>query len=241
MKQLTSTRLAAAAAVAIGALAAAGGAQAAGFVTTAPIFAPTTELITFDGYDGLLYETAAYPTGLYLDSDRDVLLTTSNGGAVVGAFEQDLAGNGLWGARFASTPTGSGNFLSAITTLTFSFGADGPQARVGAFFNLSQPFSGPKANTITLEALDASNVVLETVTFSVDSASDGYNEGVFAGFYRNQADIENFRVSFTGGGSLVMDELHLSFVPVPEPGTYALLASGLGLVGWVARRRRQAR
>jgi hypothetical protein len=28
-------------------------------------------------------------------------------------------------------------------------------------------------------------------------------------------------------------------VPVPEPSEYALLASGLGLLGWIARRRRR--
>jgi hypothetical protein len=238
---MTHLHLVRRAAVAAAVLALAGGAQAAGFVTNAPIFAPTTELITFDGYDGLVYDATLYPLGLYLDNDGDVLLTTADGGALVGAFAQDLVGNGLWGARFEATPTGSGNFLSATSTLNFNFGADGPQARVGAFFNLSQPIGGPKSNTITLTALDANNVELETVTFSVDTAFDGYNEGVFAGFYRTQADIENFRVSFSGGGSLVMDDLHLSMAPVPEPGTYALMAGGMGLLGWFARRRRAAR
>jgi hypothetical protein len=30
----------------------------------------------------------------------------------------------------------------------------------------------------------------------------------------------------------------LNFTPVPEPSTYALMALGLGLIGWVAWRRR---
>lgn len=34
------------------------------------------------------------------------------------------------------------------------------------------------------------------------------------------------------------DRLTLSVTPVPEPGTLALLAGGLGVVGWLARRRR---
>lgn len=37
---------------------------------------------------------------------------------------------------------------------------------------------------------------------------------------------------------LAGDRLTLTVTPVPEPGTMALLASGLGLVGWLARRRR---
>jgi hypothetical protein len=36
----------------------------------------------------------------------------------------------------------------------------------------------------------------------------------------------------------VGDRLTLSVTPVPEPGTVALLAGGLGVVGWLARRRR---
>jgi hypothetical protein len=50
-----------------------------------------------------------------------------------------------------------------------------------------------------------------------------------------------------GGGAFALigaqpqNELAFSFVanPVPEPETYAMLMAGLGVVGWVARRRRQ--
>lgn len=234
MTFITFSRMAAA----VGAAVLAGGAQAAPVVSTTAIFAPTTELITFDGYDGLVYDATAYPAGLYLDVDGDVLLTTIDGGALVGAFAQDLEGNGLWGARFDPTPTGSGNFLSAIAELNFNFSADGPQARVGAFFNISQPISGAKTNTITLEALDDSLAVLETLTVTIDTSLDSYNEGLFLGFQRTSADIGNLRVAFSNGASVVMDDLHLSSNPIPEPGTFALLAGGLGLIGWMARHRR---
>ena len=235
MNFIKRSRLAAAAS----ALALASGAQAAAVISTTATFAPLTELITFDGYDGLVYEAAAYPTGLYLDADGDVLLTTTDGGALVGASAQDLEGNGLWGARVGATPTGSGNFLTATAALNFNFGADGPQARVGAFFNVNQPIGGPKTNTITLTALDDLLVVLETLSFTIDTGFDSNNEGLFLGFQRTSADISNLRVAFSGGGSLVMDDLHLSMAAIPEPGSFALLVSGLGLVGWM-RRRRQA-
>ncbi len=226
------------AAVAAAALALVGGAQAAGFVDSGPTFAPTTELISFDSYDGLLYDATLYPTGLALESGGIVRLTTVDGGALIGAFVQDLEGNGLWGARFDVTPTGIGNFLAATQTINFDFGTHGPQARVGAFFNLSQPLSGPKGNQITLTALDGMGAELESFSFGVDTDAASYNEGVFAGFDRTSADIASFRVSFTAGGSVVMDELHLTAVPVPEASTWAMMVAGLAAMGALARRRR---
>ena len=35
------------------------------------------------------------------------------------------------------------------------------------------------------------------------------------------------------------NQVLLNFTPVPEPSTYALLALGLGLIGWSVWRRRQ--
>ncbi len=48
---------------------------------------------------------------------------------------------------------------------------------------------------------------------------------------------------FRYGGTLPIDQFYISSVtvtPVPEPEVYAMLGLGLGLMGWAARRRRQA-
>jgi hypothetical protein len=43
------------------------------------------------------------------------------------------------------------------------------------------------------------------------------------------------------GGLAAGDTLALTVTPVPEPGTWGLMAAGLGLVGWLARRRSAGR
>jgi hypothetical protein len=47
-------------------------------------------------------------------------------------------------------------------------------------------------------------------------------------------------VVFSGYSShIVVDNLQLKIAPVPEPETYAMLMAGLGVMGFVARRRRE--
>lgn len=51
--------------------------------------------------------------------------------------------------------------------------------------------------------------------------------------------VDAVRISSANHGEFVMDDLSFT-TAVPEPQTYALLLSGLAVVGWVARRRRPA-
>jgi hypothetical protein len=76
--------------------------------------------------------------------------------------------------------------------------------------------------------------VLETHTVPVMTGIDSYNEGLFVGIARSQGDIR--ALSFKGVG-VVADDFSFS-APIPEPGTWAMLLSGLGVVGWLGRRRR---
>lgn len=207
-----------------------GATQAAGIVSPTATFTPQT-LIDFDGYDGQQV-TAGVPELLQGNA-----FFVSDVNAVLGANEQDLGGNGLWGARFDATPTGSGNFVSATGPVLFGFLLSGPQAQVGAYLNLSQLLDGPKNAQLTLTAYSAANQVLESFAYKVDTSIDSYNEGLFLGFARNQADIYSFGVTVSGGQSLVLDNLHLSAAPVPEPTSIAMIAAGLAVVGGVARRR----
>lgn len=226
MNRTTLARLGVLAAAALAALTG-GAAQAASIVSSTETFAPTTALITFDAYDNLLTSNDTVD-GVQLTSLTDM---------VIGADQQDLGQNGLWGARVAPTPTGEGNFLATFSATTLSFGLYGGQAQVGAFFNQYQDAqdADPSNNSITLTAYGAANNILESFNYTIDTAWDTYNEGVYLGFSRASADIYKIEVS---GGTVTLDNLGLSTSPVPEPASLLLLGSGL--VTLRAARRRKA-
>ncbi|MBN8510723.1 MAG: PEP-CTERM sorting domain-containing protein [Burkholderiales bacterium] len=172
-------------------------------------------LIDFDGYDGLR------TTGPEALSRR----VTFNGdaGSELGAFVRDLGDNGAWGAgeRFAA-----GGFSGE---LRFRF--DGTTRAAGAFVNHYAGGGLPFALAVTAYGLGGE--VLETHTVTVDTAFDGYNDGLFVGIARAQRDIQ--ALSFKGS-SVVLDDFAHS-VPVPEAGRSAMLLAGLGMVGLLLRRR----
>lgn len=56
-------------------------------------------------------------------------------------------------------------------------------------------------------------------------------------------DLEapHLKVNFFGEGERKVGSLlSQTIAPVPEPQTYAMMLGGLGLVGWMARRKRKA-
>ncbi|MFZ4873983.1 PEP-CTERM sorting domain-containing protein [Janthinobacterium sp. Mn2066] len=97
----------------------------------------------------------------------------------------------------------------------------------------------PETTTGVLGVIPASAAVWKDGQIDVtDYINNAYKTGSFAGFvfqspveFSNWTDVAEFRPGQT---------LSLTFTsPVPEPENYAMLLMGLGLIGFIARRKRR--
>ena len=204
-------------------------------------------VLTFNGWDN--FQTTG-PINVGAEVGDNVIFT-SVPVARLGASEQDLGDNGLWGARgdigrpsngfentLVPTPTGDGNFIASAFVSRrgeFGFSFANPVSAVGAWFNQFQA-TGTTNNRMQLIAYDAEGNVLETLLFTVDTDAYGYNEGSFLGIRSSTNNIYGFGVA---DGTFVMDNLTYT-VPVPEPSTYALFLAGMALMGIRAARRNRS-
>ncbi|MBP6096882.1 MAG: PEP-CTERM sorting domain-containing protein [Methyloversatilis sp.] len=187
-------------------------------VTGADIYTPSafagySIVADFENFDGL--ETTG-PEAI-----APGVTFTGDNGSILGANIAELGPNGIWGAGNFFAAGSYGELRFTFATLTQSAGA------LVNFYPFNPP---PELEYITMSAYGENNQIIETHKFMISTPSDSLNMGTFAAITRDSADIKS--ISFKGF-SVVVDNVSV----VPEPGTYAMLLAGLGLIGMIARRR----
>ena len=140
-----------------------------------------------------------------------------------------LAGDNLRLDTLVTTQVGA-----LLQTITFTVGAGVCSFSGQAAWEVSTAAgTGPRLIGVNLDVFNASNVLVASDTFA--ATSSGFATSRFAS---TVIDPGVYRLVATGTG--VRDsslDVTLSFAPVPEPGTLAMLLAGLGVVGLLARKR----
>ncbi len=138
--------------------------------------------------------------------------------------------NAFFGAGTPSNPALSPN--TAQDRMVFD-GFTGGVGALGANFYATNISGAFISGDIIVTATDADGAVTRTITgATVDS---------FLGFVSNRGALISaslVSVQPVAGGFIWPTAENLVLAAVPEPETYALLLAGLGIVGFMARRRR---
>jgi hypothetical protein len=183
------------------------------------------------------------PTQVGGGTGYSVLFSTSGAPGSLGLpplANWSLGDNGSWGTgRTFAGVDGDFEQDGSVVSMAFDFGAAG-LFRVGGFLNFDPVYTyGDELITLPLPlniaAYASDGTFLEDHELPIFTGPDSLDDGAFYGIARAQGDIS--RLVITGPYAVVDN---LTFAPVPEPSTYAMLVAGLGLIGFFVQRSRRA-
>lgn len=208
----------------------------------AAVGANASSLVTTQSaYSGPQLDLSAYQSGSYnftfgpVNVGAGLTFTANPGGggnsgqgSVVGQGSYGLGGNGSFGGSAVYIGVDSGTGYDEIKFAS-------AQTQFYGFWNYAPGFG----TDATISTLDSMGNVLESfnlVALAPISTPGGFNQFAFRGIEGNDSF---YGVRFGGNYLLLAATADGSPVGgVPEPGTWALLIAGFGLVGAAARRRR---
>jgi hypothetical protein len=185
------------------------------------------------------YLGAVGTTGVDTFDDLDIDAYDGPLTRTAGGYEYTVGAAPTSPILYGASDDGSDIWLSAnnrFDLLTFS--PSTPVAGLGGFFFGSDLFGfSTPASYLTLSATDSTGA---TVTFTLDTPE----LNSFVGFV-STGSLVSFSVTAGNqpGVWATVNDLHLSgaavTTPVPEPETYGMMLAGLGLLGFIARRKRK--
>ncbi len=193
-------------------------------------------------------------SGSGLGTVPTVLTITSPAGST---FESGAVGIDATGAQFVTGDTQAVNMARTIGSLGVTSASD-----LRVVFNAAEPSGGSiTLDDLVLNIYSASGSVLFTsaaftpVSFAETNTGTGNSGFVFGlsatdaasaqslafgtGFEGNYVGLSAAASDATGGLETFYVANSANVTPVPEPGTYAMLLAGLGVMGFVARRSRK--
>lgn len=203
------------------------------FLAGAPVQAST---ITFD-------EFAASNNNAALGAQYASLGVTflgDNSGTWSGLSQGDPGNWGIEGTSVSSFlgNNGFGNHSSYVTTIVFASGME------GASFDIARSNGSRAGQTVVASAFDgltllgSQSILLgainnwSTIAFGMGGIRSLVITGSTGGF--SPYGIDNLRFNEPGDETPGQVEV----TAIPEPGTYAMMLAGLGLLGFTARRRK---
>lgn len=163
--------------------------------------------------------------------------------SVGGIFNLINPGNsiGSYGVRFTDAGVSDGN---DIVSLSVRGNVDGSGVVLFSSFDNTTGIS----TLISSQILDAGHDQIGLGLAYMDPDGLGTDpKAVYAAFFYLDSDLPTPFTYMAGSAGLFNGEnftrpafFAAAVDPVPEPETYAMMLAGLGLVGWTARRRKQA-
>lgn len=164
------------------------------------------------------------------------------------------------GLAYTVNQTGAGSFMrldqgsgwmgnfGTGEALLFTGGSNGPisisfaTGVTGVGAQIQSDYWG--AYDAKLEAFDAGSNSLGSFTLAGVASGAGDDSAIFIGLLSSTADIFGVTFSLVNAPSNTVTQFAIGNValvttPIPEPEIYAMMGVGLGLLGWVGRRRKQ--
>jgi hypothetical protein len=205
------------------------------------------DLVYLPGENTLYQGSGLGSVGTVLTLNSPGNSSTESGAVFASGTGFATSGDAMTGASQVSLPTLGSLSIGDTSSLRIVLNANEPAGNSITIANLGLTFYDAVGAASMTFGLAAPVVIASTLNgigqsgfvFGLDAAQAAAAASFLAASSTSFAD---FRVGLaatltdaTGGP----DSFFVTAAPVPEPETYALLLAGLGVVGFVARRRRQ--